>query len=237
MRCPQVDELPAALNEAFRIATSGRPGPVLIDLPKDVCVNKLQHSISVAEPPASPRPHAENDALAKAADIINKAKKPLVLAGHGVKTAEASAVLREFVAKANIPVTTTLLALGTVDSRSPLALGMAGMHGSAASNYALQQADCIISIGARFDDRVCGNYSRFAPEAKKAAKNGTGGIIHFDILPRNINKIVKVQNAWHLISWGPVSAGGSWCSNLTCYRRTAMACWATAAPTCHSCCP
>jgi len=126
------------------------------------------------------------------ATLINSAKRPVIYAGHGVVSGNASHLLREFAEKGNIPVTTTIHGLGAFDEYSPLSLHMLGMHGSAYANFAMQKADVIISLGARFDDRVTGNLKFFAPEAVLAAKEGRGGIIHFDILPRNINKVVQV---------------------------------------------
>ena len=189
----KVDELPAVLNQAFRVATSGRPGPVLIDLPKDTLTSTLKNPAKGTVTPATQaRPRASSESLARAAEMINKAKRPVIICGHGVKSSGATDIFRQFVAKTNIPVASTLLAMGCIDARSPLALGMAGMHGTGPANLAIQNADLVISIGSRFDDRLCGNYSKFAPAAKEAARDGKGGFLHFDILPRQINKIVKV---------------------------------------------
>ncbi|ORZ41721.1 Thiamin diphosphate-binding protein [Catenaria anguillulae PL171] len=194
-----VSELPRRITEAFAIATSGRPGPVLVDLPKDVTASVLRKPIPrvpdvprfPGRPPSFLSPHyydAETAqpspglkaTLAKVADAINHAKRPL---------------LKQLAEKAQIPVTTTLQALGAFDEHSPLSLHMLGMHGSAYANMAMQQADVMIALGARFDDRVTGNLAKFAPAARKAEKEGKGGIYHFEILPKNINKTVQVTDA------------------------------------------
>eukprot|EP00026_Physarum_polycephalum_P004388 Phypoly_transcript_04406.p1 GENE.Phypoly_transcript_04406~~Phypoly_transcript_04406.p1 ORF type:complete len:684 (-),score=73.01 Phypoly_transcript_04406:39-2090(-) len=195
-----IKDLPRKINEAFLIATSGRPGPVLVDLPKDVTAGVLQE-VPDCKPrvPAKfllPTDHVGSNKLEadykRIASLVNNAKRPIIYAGHGVVSGNASSLLREFAEKGNIPVTTTIHGLGAFDEYNPLSLHMLGMHGSAYANFAMQKADVIISLGARFDDRVTGNLKSFAPEAILAAKEGRGGIIHFDILPRNINKVVQV---------------------------------------------
>ncbi|EMG50398.1 Acetolactate synthase [Candida maltosa Xu316] len=200
-----VAELPRRINEAFEIATSGRPGPVLVDLPKDVTASILRESIPInttlpsnALSQLTKRAVSEftSEAIRRAADILNKAKKPIIYAGAGVLNHEdGPKLLKELADKANIPVTTTLQGLGAFDQRDPKSLDMLGMHGSAAANTAMQDADCIIALGARFDDRVTGNISKFAPEAKLAAAEGRGGILHFEISPKNINKVVEATEA------------------------------------------
>jgi len=192
-----ISDLPRVLREAFHIATTGRPGPVLVDLPKDVTASILQ--IPCDSTPALPsmrrnrlrrRPDGIfEERIRQAADLINIAKKPLIYAGAG--TLHCSDLLRQLATKANIPCTTTLQGLGAFDENHPLSMHMLGMHGSAYANYAMQNADLIIGLGARFDDRVTGNLKLFAPAAKKAAAEGTGGIVHFEILDKNINKIVE----------------------------------------------
>lgn len=195
-----IKDLPRKINEAFLIATSGRPGPVLVDLPKDVTAGIL-HEVPDCVPQVPARFSLPNDHVGsnkteadykRIANLINNAKRPVIFAGHGVISAGASDLLRAFAEKANIPVTTTIHGLGAFDEYSPLSLHMLGMHGSAYANFAMQKADVILSLGARFDDRVTGTLKSFAPEAVLAAKEGRGGIIHFDILPRNINKVVQV---------------------------------------------
>ncbi|KAI8584348.1 hypothetical protein K450DRAFT_296483 [Umbelopsis ramanniana AG] len=205
-----IAELPRRINEAFEIATSGRPGPVLVDLPKDVTAGILRRPIPVT--PSTPKsvrysntamsaftdeqPYQLDSVLAKVAETINKSKRPVIYAGQGILARpDGPAVLRELAAKGNIPVTTTLCGLGAFDERDPKSLEMLGMHGSCYANLAMQHADVIIALGARFDDRVTGNPKLFAPEAKKAAEENRGGIFHFEIVPKNINKVVQATEA------------------------------------------
>lgn len=187
-----VRELPRRINEAFHIATTGRPGPVLVDLPKDVTAAILKEP--VAADPHLPGYHVRelgtSHELARAAEMINKADRPVFYVGQGAVLSGAAEVLRRIAVKGNIPVTTTLQGLGAFDETSPLSLHMLGMHGSAYANMAMQKADVIVSIGARFDDRVTGRVKDFAPEARQAAREGRGGIIHFDISPEQIGKVV-----------------------------------------------
>ncbi|XAM00872.1 biosynthetic-type acetolactate synthase large subunit [Phycisphaeraceae bacterium D3-23] len=190
----RVEDLPRAINTAFMVAMSGRPGPVFIDLPKDVTAAVLKKPC-YAEP-YTPGYHVRelgtSGELERVAEMINKAKRPVFYVGQGCIASGASEVLRRCAKNANIPVTTTLQALGAVDERDPHALHMLGMHGSAYANWAMRDADCIISVGARFDDRITGDLKRFAPAARAAERRGEGGIIHFDIAPENINKSVAV---------------------------------------------
>ncbi|KAK9461151.1 thiamine diphosphate-binding protein [Lipomyces oligophaga] len=200
-----VAELPRRINEAFEIATSGRPGPVLVDLPKDVTAgimrtripmyNSLPGSaLSISALESSNE--ITHNALKQTARLINMAKKPVIYCGAGIlNSPDGPFRLRELAEKANIPVTTTLLALGAFDEGSEKALHMLGMHGSAYANMAMQEADLIIALGARFDDRVTGALAKFAPEAKRAEQERRGGIVHFDISPKNINKVVNVTVA------------------------------------------
>ncbi|WP_428937243.1 biosynthetic-type acetolactate synthase large subunit [Fontivita pretiosa] len=185
-----VRDLPRVVNEAFLIATSGRPGPVLIDLPKDVTTAICPEEVS-----DTPREHilrrkkvslsgGTHKQVMDAAELINRSEKPVLYVGGGAITAGASEVLRKLADKGNIPVTTTLLGLGAFDEHDPKALYMLGMHGSAFANYAVQECDCLIAVGARFDDRVTGNLATFAPHAK---------IIHIDIDPSSISKNVDVD--------------------------------------------
>ncbi|KAK6455157.1 acetolactate synthase [Scheffersomyces xylosifermentans] len=200
-----VAELPRRINEAFEIATSGRPGPVLVDLPKDVTgailreaipINSTLPSNALSQITKKAQSEFTMDAIARSADLLNVAKKPIIYAGAGVLNHEdGPKLLKELADKANIPVTTTLQGLGAFDQRDPKSLDMLGMHGHAAANTAMQAADCIIALGARFDDRVTGNIAKFAPVAKLAASEGRGGIIHFEISPKNINKVVEATEA------------------------------------------
>lgn len=200
-----IAELPRRINEAFEIATSGRPGPVLVDLPKDVTSSVLREAIptSLTIPSRSLETIAatavdeyQNESIQRAADLINKAKKPIIYCGNGILNShEGPVFLRELANKAQIPVTTTLHALGAFDETDPKALHMLGMHGTGYANTAIQHADVIIALGARFDERVTGNISKFAPAARLAALEKRGGIVHFEILPKNINKVVEATEA------------------------------------------
>ena len=202
-----VAELPKRINEAFEIATSGRPGPVLVDLPKDVTAAILRKAIptsSIIPTLPSQASRAASELLKKqlastikrVAALINVAKKPIIYAGQGViSTPEGPKLLKELADKASIPVTTTLQGLGGFDELDEKALHMLGMHGSAYANLSMQEADLIIALGARFDDRVTGSVSKFAPQAKAAAAEGRGGIVHFEIMPKNINKVVQATEA------------------------------------------
>ncbi|KAJ1917665.1 Acetolactate synthase, mitochondrial [Mycoemilia scoparia] len=203
-----IAELPRRINEAFEIATSGRPGPVLVDLPKDVTAGILNRPIPTTTALPS-RPVLESidggytsverqlrSALDRTAELINNAKQPILYVGQGMLShPDGPKLLKELADKGNIPVTTTLLGLGAFDETDPKSLHMLGMHGSAYANLSIQKADVIVALGARFDDRVTGNLRAFAPAAKKAAAENRGGIIHFDILPKNINKTVNVDLA------------------------------------------
>lgn len=202
-----VAELPRRIKEAFEIATSGRPGPVLVDLPKDVTAGILRRAIpmqstlpahqSAATIAARNQSQRQLDgALGRVAALVNVAKKPIIYAGQGVLgSPDGPRFLKELSDKASIPVTTTLQGLGGYDELDPKALHMLGMHGSAYANMAMQEADLIIALGARFDDRVTGNIAKFAPQAKAAAAEKRGGIVHFEIMPKNINKVVQATEA------------------------------------------
>ena len=202
-----VAELPKRIKEAFEIATSGRPGPVLVDLPKDVTAAILRRPIPMASTlPSHPsaatlaaRDQSKRQldgAIKRVADLINIAKKPVIYAGQGViSLPEGPELLKALADKACIPVTTTLQGLGGFDELDDKSLHMLGMHGSAYANMAMQEADLIIALGARFDDRVTGNIAKFAPQAKAAAAEKRGGIVHFEIMPKNINKVVQANEA------------------------------------------
>ncbi|KAI8344121.1 large subunit of biosynthetic type acetolactate synthase [Chlamydoabsidia padenii] len=206
-----IAELPRRINEAFTIATSGRPGPVLVDLPKDVTAGVLRRPIPTnimipSRPTAIPNTaigafteeamSTPSPVLKRAAELINQAKRPVIYAGQGiVGHPDGHKVLTQLANQGNIPVTTTLCGLGSFDEEDPKSLHMLGMHGSCYANLAMQNADLIIALGARFDDRVIGTVKAFAPEAVKAAKEGRGGILHFEIMPKNINKVVEATHA------------------------------------------
>ncbi|KAF9696970.1 hypothetical protein EKO04_004781 [Ascochyta lentis] len=202
-----IAELPKRINEAFEIATSGRPGPVLVDLPKDVTGGTLNRPIPISStlpPSTSAATLAAREvskkqleaSIRRSADLINIAKKPVIYAGQGIlQTPNGPELLKELSEKANIPVTTTLQGLGGYDELDPKSLHMLGMHGSAYANMAMQEADLILALGARFDDRITGAVAKFAPAAKAAAAEGRGGIIHFEIMPKNINKVIQATEA------------------------------------------
>ncbi|MGE4536431.1 MAG: biosynthetic-type acetolactate synthase large subunit [Desulfovibrio sp.] len=181
-----VRDLPKVIKEAFYLAATGRPGPVLIDLPKDVqqakCVYNYPKQIKMRSynPTYAPNPKQ----VAKVADVVRKAKKPIIYAGGGVIASEASEDLTWLARTFNIPVTATLMALGCFPADDPLWLGMLGMHGTYAANMAISGADLILAVGSRFDDRVTGKLSEFAKNAK---------IVHIDIDPTSIQKNVAVQ--------------------------------------------
>ena len=202
-----IAELPRRIKEAFEIATSGRPGPVLVDLPKDVTAAILRTPIPMtrtlpSHPSAATLAARElsqqqlDGAIERVANLINIAKKPVLYVGQGIlANTEGPRLLKELADKASIPVTTTLQGLGGFDELDHKSLHMLGMHGSAYANLAMQEADLIIALGARFDDRVTGNIAKFAPQAKAAANEKRGGVVHFEIMPKNINKVVQATEA------------------------------------------
>lgn len=200
-----VAELPRRINEAFEIATTGRPGPVLVDLPKDVTASILREAIPINTTlPSNALSQITKrfttkfttEAIERAAALLNKAKKPILYVGAGILNNEnGPKLLKELADKATIPVTTTIQGLGAFDQRDEKSLDFLGMHGNAAANTAIQNADLIIALGARFDDRVTLAVSKFAPAARLAAQEGRGGIIHFEISPKNINKVVEATEA------------------------------------------
>lgn len=200
-----VAELPKRINEAFEIATTGRPGPVLVDLPKDVTASILREAIPINTTLPSnalsqiTRRYTTKfttEAIARSAHLLNIAKKPILYVGAGIlNNPKGPVLLKELADKAQIPVTTTIQGLGAYDQNDEKSLDFLGMHGSAAANTAMQNADLIIALGARFDDRVTGNVSKFAPAARLAAEKGLGGIVHFEISPKNINKVVEATEA------------------------------------------
>ena len=179
-----ISDLPRIVKEAFHIASTGRPGPVLIDIPKDISAGVVigeQDEVSIHLPGYQPTTKPNPLQIKKLADALVKAKKPLLLAGAGVLHGKASAELTAFAEKHQLPVVTTLLGLGVFPANSPLSLGMGGMHGTYAANMAMYECDLLINIGARFDDRLTGNLKHYAPSAKVA---------HIDIDPAEIGKNV-----------------------------------------------
>jgi len=181
-----VRELARTIKEAFYIATSGRPGPVLVDLPKDVMAQKthFDYPESVALPTYAPILDGNIRQVRKAAELINSSRRPVLYVGGGTILANAAEELTALARKLRCPVTTTLHGLGSFPEHDPLALGMLGMHGTWYSNMAVNFCDVLIAVGARFDDRVTGKVEAFAAEAKK---------IHIDVDPSAISKNVKVD--------------------------------------------
>ncbi|MCT8534499.1 acetolactate synthase 2 catalytic subunit [Glaesserella parasuis] len=179
-----IDELPEIIAKAFQIAQSGRPGPVLVDIPKDVQFAPTSLSPIVYEKVAA---KVQNPAaLAQAKALLAQAKRPILYVGGGVGMADGVQAVRSFLDVAHIPSVSTLKGLGTIPPQHPLYMGMIGMHGTKAANYAVQECDLLIACGARFDDRVTGKLDTFAPHAK---------VIHIDIDVAEINKLRKADVA------------------------------------------
>ena len=179
-----VRDIAPVIKEAFYIASTGRPGPVLIDVPKDVLAGEkieFEWPESIDLPGYTPPGEPDPGQVDAAARLINEAERPIILAGHGVLISRAWDELRELAEKAQIPVITTLLGIGALPTDHLLNLGMPGMHGMAYASLAIDRSDLVIALGARFDDRVTGRLSDFAPGAK---------IIHFDVDPSEFNKNV-----------------------------------------------
>ncbi len=181
-----VNELPHILKEAFYIARSGRPGPVHIDIPKDVTaqIGKFEYPEEISIPTYKPTYKGNAKQIKKAIDAIRQADRPIFYLGGGIISSNAAELVRELVSFTKIPAVETLMARGVLRYDDPLLFGMLGMHGSYAANMAMSEADLIIALGPRFDDRVTGKLSEFAKHAK---------IIHVDIDPSSIGKIVKVD--------------------------------------------
>jgi acetolactate synthase-1/2/3 large subunit len=181
-----VKQLAATIHEAFHIARSGRPGPVLVDLPKDVSqastVPKFPETVKIKS--YNPTYHANPRQVARALDMILHAQRPVLYTGGGIVLSDSSEGLYKFATSLQIPVTSTLMGLGGFPGDHPLWMGMLGMHGTYCANMAVSQADVLIAVGARFDDRVTGKLTEFAPHAK---------IVHIDIDPSSISKNVKVD--------------------------------------------
>ncbi|CJV76064.1 acetolactate synthase large subunit [Streptococcus pneumoniae] len=179
-------DIPRIITEAVHIATTGRPGPVVIDLPKDISALETDfiYSPEVNLPSYQPTLEPNDMQIKKILKQLSKAKKPVLLAGGGISYAEAATELNEFAERYQIPVVTSLLGQGTIATSHPLFLGMGGMHGSFAANIAMTEADFMISIGSRFDDRLTGNPKTFTKNAKVA---------HIDIDPAEIGKIISAD--------------------------------------------
>ncbi|MBI2270011.1 MAG: biosynthetic-type acetolactate synthase large subunit [Bacteroidetes bacterium] len=182
------EDIPAAVARAFYIARSGRPGPVLLDITKDAQFGKLHYKYEKCEKIRSYRPYPKLNMgdVDKAVELINKAKKPFILAGHGVLISGAENELRQFAEKTGIPVAVTLLGLSAIPTDHQLYVGFLGMHGNYGPNIKTNECDLLIAVGMRFDDRVTGDISKYAKQAK---------VIHIEIDPSEINKIVKADVA------------------------------------------
>jgi acetolactate synthase-1/2/3 large subunit len=188
----RAEDIAPTMRRAFQIATSGRPGPVLVDITKDAQQATAPFDFAAAAPAAF-RPHpmiqtprAESACIREAIDLITAAKRPVILAGHGIIESGAREQVLDFAERRQVPVASTLLGLGAFPTYHPLSLGMMGMHGESWVNQAIQQADLLLAFGMRFDDRVTGNLAHYAPNAKK---------IHIDIDPSEVNKNVRVDVA------------------------------------------
>lgn len=179
-----VNKLADTIRDAFRIAKTGRPGPVLVDIPKDVTAKMAEYEYKTPVVIPTVVKDITDEAVDNAVQMINEAKKPFVFVGGGAVIAGADAELREFVDKVNAPVTDSLMGKGAFDGKDPLYTGMLGMHGTKTSNLGVMECDLLVVVGARFSDRVTGDTKRFAPNAK---------ILQFDIDPAEINKNIRVD--------------------------------------------
>ncbi len=214
-------DLARTVHEAFYVAKSGRPGPVLIDLPKDILIGPAPYAPPPEAPHRSYRPRREPDpaSIARAVTMLKAAKRPVVYAGGGVINAgpEAAAALTDFVRRAGIPITNTLMGLGSFPASDPLFLGMLGMHGTVEANLAMHGCDVMLAVGARFDDRVTGRLDAFSPGSRK---------IHIDIDPSSINKNVPVDLAIVADAGQALAAlNAAWLADEAKQDRAALAAW------------
>jgi acetolactate synthase-1/2/3 large subunit len=185
----RAEDIAPTIREAFQIARSGRPGPVLVDITKDAQQATAVYDFDAAAPaPARPHPmlKASSQSMREAIELIKQSKKPVILAGHGIVESGAEREVLALAESLQIPIATTLLGLGCIPAAHPLQLGMMGMHGESWVNNAIQEADLLLALGMRFDDRVTGNLASYSPSSKK---------IHIDIDPSEINKNVRVDVA------------------------------------------
>ncbi len=185
----EVDEIAPALHEAFYVARSGRPGPVLVDITKDAqqAFTEVRPRLGKVDLPGyRPEPKPPESELQRAAELINRAERPVILAGHGILISGAMGQVRELAERARIPIAMTLLGIGAIPANHSLNMGMMGMHGESWVNQAIQEADLLLALGMRFDDRVTGSLKTYAPNAAK---------IHIDIDPAEFNKNVRVDVA------------------------------------------
>lgn len=176
----KVADLPGVVADAFRIATSGRPGPVLIDVPKDVANTDAAGFDPFGPSRPTPPPAPDDEDLERARELLRQAERPVAYVGGGVAMGRAVDELRAFIAASGMPVVTTLKGIGAVDGNDPLLLGMLGMHGSRAANLAVQRSDLLVCLGARFDDRATGKLDGFAPHAR---------VTHADVDPAEVDKL------------------------------------------------
>jgi acetolactate synthase-1/2/3 large subunit len=223
----RTEDLAGALRQAFQIAKSGRPGPVLVDITKDAQQGTAIFDFEAAKPrPYRPHPmlSVEESGLAQAAELIRNAKRPVILSGHGVLESQAMEQVRTLAERAQIPVALTLLGLGGFPASHPLNMGMMGMHGESWVNDAIQNADLLIACGMRFDDRVTGTTSTYALKAKK---------IHIEVDPAEINKNIKVDVALvgdlaevleQLLPRIPGRDGSAWLKTIASSKGAAAVC-------------
>lgn len=213
-------DIPHVVHEAFAIATQGRPGPVLIDVPKDVSSGVFAGNLKDDQSHVLETQAASKNTVRKIVDILQKAKKPVFLAGHGVLIAHASQALYQAASQFDTPVVTTLLGKGAIDEMSGLAMGMLGMHGTAYANKAIEEADVILNIGSRFDDRIVGDVKSFGEHAT---------IIHVDIDAAELNKMIKPDITVHadarvflnqLIASGKNARHTDWRKHLGSYKES-----------------
>jgi len=220
----RAEDIAPVVRDAFRVATTGRPGPVLIDITKDAQQATADFDFAAAAPPAAiahPMLRAERAAIAEAAKMILESKRPVILAGYGIIKSGAEEQVRTLAERAELPVACTLLGLGSFPASHELNLGMMGMHGESWVNEAIQSADLLIACGMRFDDRVTGTLASYAPKAKK---------IHIDIDPAEINKNVRVDVALtgdlkvvldNLLPLIPKRSGAPWLKTIRASKGTA----------------
>ena len=183
-----INDLPRIIHEAFEVATTGRPGPVLVDIPKDIQFAKAKYTNPKKKKETKNKNRFNQKEIDNLIELMNKASKPIFYTGGGVVNSgpKASELLRELVSLTGFPITTTLQGLGSYPGDDNQFLGMLGMHGTYEANNAMHDCDLLINIGARFDDRITGKIDEFSPKSKK---------VHIDIDPSSINKIVKVDLA------------------------------------------
>lgn len=238
-RITKTEDLESSIDAAFAIAAGGRPGPVLLEVPAHILNGLLPSFPQERQPNRFPiyskssftgTPQDIDKCLSRVARLVNMAEKPILYVGQGMLALpEGPAILKEFAHKAQIPVTTSLQGLGAFDEHDPLSLHMVGQHGTGYANNAIQEADLVIALGARFDDRVTGSVPKFAPKAIKAASEGRGGIVHFDIVSKNVDKVVQTVEvvygdcATNLARLTPqikqVAQRAEWSSQITSWKK------------------